>query len=111
MLVDGGILLYVGIGLRHIGLGLIVVVIADKILNRVVWKEVLELAVKLRCKRFVGSDNEGWTLGSRHHIGNSKGLSRPRHANQNLMLEPLLQPFGKGINGMVLITLRFKRRN
>ena len=41
MFVYGGILLYVGIGLRHISFGLIVIVIADEILNRVVGKKVL----------------------------------------------------------------------
>jgi len=90
---------------------LIIIVIADKILNRVVWKKVLELAVKLRSEGFVGSDNKGWFLNSRHHIGNSKGLSGSRHANQNLVLEPFLQPFRKGIDSVVLITFWFKRRN
>jgi hypothetical protein len=75
------------------------------------WKKVLELAVKLRSEGFVGSDNKGWFLDSRYHIGNSKGLSGPRHANQNLVLESLLQPVGKGIDCVVLITFWFKRRN
>ena len=111
MFVYGGILLYIGIGLRHISFRLIVIVVADEILNRVMGKKGFELAVKLRGEGFVGSDNKGWFLDSRYHIGNSKGLSGPRYANQNLVLEPLLQPLGKGIDCVVLITFWFKRRN
>ena len=40
--VDGGILFYIGIRLRDIGLGLIVIVITDEILYRIVGKEFLE---------------------------------------------------------------------
>src|SRR3546814_7333209 len=38
----------VGVGTRHIGFGLVIIVIADEIFDGVLRKEVLELAVKLR---------------------------------------------------------------
>ena len=38
----------VGVGARQIGFGLVVVVVADEVLDRVVREELLELAVKLR---------------------------------------------------------------
>ncbi len=53
LLVDGRILLDIGIGPRHIGLGLVVVVIADKIFDGVVGKKALELAIELRGQRLV----------------------------------------------------------
>jgi hypothetical protein len=45
MLVNRGILLDVGVGGRHIRFGLVVVVVRDEILDRVVGKELFELAV------------------------------------------------------------------
>ena len=48
VLVDRGVLLDVGVGGRHVGLGLVVVVVGDEVLHRVVREELLELAVELR---------------------------------------------------------------
>jgi hypothetical protein len=104
MFVYGGILLYIGIGLRHISFRLIVIVVADEILNRVMGKKVFELAVKLRGEGFVGSDNKGWFLDSRYHIGNSKGLSGSNEetsskilflANLSLTPPPLSNAYGE----------------
>ncbi len=43
LIVDGGVFLDIGIGLGHIGLGLVVVVVAHEVFHRVVRKESLEL--------------------------------------------------------------------
>jgi hypothetical protein len=48
LLVDGRVLLDIGVGARDIGLGLVVVVVRDEILDRVLREEALELAVELR---------------------------------------------------------------
>ncbi len=47
LVVDGGVLLDVGVGGGDVGFGLVVVVVGDKILHRVIREELLELAVKL----------------------------------------------------------------
>jgi hypothetical protein len=52
------LLLDVGVGARHVGLGLVVVVVGDEILDRVVREEELELAVELRGQRLVGRQDE-----------------------------------------------------
>ena len=44
LLIDIGLFLDVGVSAWDIGLGLVVVVVADKVLNRVVGKEIPELA-------------------------------------------------------------------
>ena len=45
LLVDRGVLLDEGVGLRKVGFGLVVVVIGDEVLDRVVGEEILELGV------------------------------------------------------------------
>ena len=62
ILVDGGILLNIGIGLRDIGLGLVVVVVGDEVLDRVVWQQAAELIGQLGRQRLVRRHDEGWPL-------------------------------------------------
>jgi len=55
----------VGVGPRHIGLGLVIVVITDKIFHRVCrGKKTLELAIELRGQRLVGRQDEGGGVAS-----------------------------------------------
>jgi hypothetical protein len=49
LVVDRRVLLDIGVGRRDVGLGLVVVVIADEVLDRVVRKEPLELVAELSC--------------------------------------------------------------
>ena len=57
VLVDGGVFFDVGVGTRHVRLGLVVIVIADEILDGVVREQAGEFAVKLRGERFVGGQH------------------------------------------------------
>jgi hypothetical protein len=43
LLVDRGVLLYIGIGLRDVRLGLVVVVVGDEVFDRVVGQQLAEL--------------------------------------------------------------------
>ena len=55
-----GILGDVGVRRRHISLGLVVVVVGDKILHCVVWEEFFEFAVELcRQSLVMGDDQRG----------------------------------------------------
>ena len=54
----------IGVGARDVGLGLVVVVVGDEVLDRVVGEEVLELAVELGGERLVGGEDEGGALGA-----------------------------------------------
>ncbi len=64
LLVHRGFLLDVGVGARHIGFGLVVVVVGDEILDRVVGEEALELAVELGGERLVGREDQRRALGA-----------------------------------------------
>ena len=62
------ILLDIGVGARDIGFRLVVIVIADEILDRVLREELLELAVELRRQRLVGRQDQGRALGRLDHL-------------------------------------------
>ena len=62
ILVDGGILFNIGIGLRDVGLGLVVVVVGNEVLDRVVWQQAAELIGQLCRQRLVRCHDQGWPL-------------------------------------------------
>ena len=61
VLVDLGVLLDKGVRARDVGLGLVVVVVADEVLDGVVGEELGELAGELRGERLVVRDDERGT--------------------------------------------------
>ena len=58
LVVDERVLLDVGVDLRDVGLGLVVVVVGDEVLDRVLGEERLELAVELGGQRLVGRHDQ-----------------------------------------------------
>ena len=52
------VLLDVEVGLRDVGLGLVVVVVGDEVLDRVLGEELAELVAELRRERLVVGDHE-----------------------------------------------------
>ena len=64
LFVDRAVLLDIGVGARDIGFRLVVVVIADEILDRVFREEGLELAVELGRQGLVGRQDQGGALGA-----------------------------------------------
>ncbi len=79
------ILLDIGVGARDVGLGLVVVVIGDEILDRVLREEALELAIELGGERLVWREHEGRALRRLDHLGHGEGLARTRDAEQHLV--------------------------
>ena len=59
LVVDGGVLLNVGVSLGDVGLRLIVVVIRDKLLHSIVRKKLPEFAAQLGGQGFVVSQDQG----------------------------------------------------
>ncbi len=83
LVVHQRVLLDVGVGLRDVGLGLVVVVVGDEVLDRVARKERLELAVELGRERLVGRDHQRGAAETRHHVGEGEGLAAAGHAQQD----------------------------
>ena len=85
LLVHRGVLLDIGVAARDIGFGLVVVVIADEILDRVFREEGLELAVELGGQRLVRRQDQGGALGGLDDLGHGEGLARAGNAQQHLV--------------------------
>ena len=107
--VDGAVLLDEQIALRHIGLGLVVVVVADEILDRIVGKEIAEFAVELGRQRLVGGKDDGRTPQAGDHIGHGEGLAGAGHAQQSLVAQAIVDAFDQLGNRRRLVSCRRKR--
>ena len=78
LLVELNFLLNIGVGARLVGLGLVIVVVADEILDRIVGKKALEFAVELGGEGLVVRDDQRRHLQLLDDIGHGKGLAAPR---------------------------------
>ena len=95
LLVDVRVLLYVEVLGGDIGLGLVIVVIGDEVLDRVVGEEGLELAVELGREGLVVRDHEGGTLDGLDDLGHRVGLARAGDAFQGLPFQALLDALAR----------------
>ena len=57
--VDGGVFFDIEVRLGHVGLGLVIIVVADEILHGVIREKFLELAVELGRQGLVGGQHQG----------------------------------------------------
>ena len=110
VLVDRRILLDVRIARRHVGLGLIVVVVRDEVLDRVVREEALELTVELGRERLVVRENERRTAKVLDDVGHRHRLPGPGDPEQRLESVSALQASGQLRDSLWLVTRRLKRR-
>ncbi len=106
LLVDRRVLLDVGVGGRDVGLGLVVVVVGDEVLDRVAREELAHLAVELCGQGLVGRQDEGRALHPLDHVGDGVGLARARDSEQGLVREPGPEPLDELANGLALVTRR-----
>src|SRR5690606_23311714 len=91
---------------RDVGLGLVVVVVADEVLDRVMGKERLELAVQLRRQRLVRRHHQGRLLYLLDDVGDGIGLARAGNAQQGLAGEPGLEPRDEFLDRLRLVPRR-----
>ena len=74
VLVDGGIFLDEGVGRRHVGFRLVIIVVGDEVLHRVIRKELTELAIQLGRQGLVVGHDDGRPLHLLDDIGNGEGF-------------------------------------
>ncbi len=106
LLVDGGILLDVGVAGREIRLGLVVVVVGDEVLHGVVGEELAELVAQLGGQRLVGSHDQRRLSHPGDDVGHGEGLARAGHAEQRLAAITALQTGGQSGHRLGLIPLQ-----
>src|SRR5450830_2123742 len=109
VLVDVGVLRDVQINRGDIRLGLIVVIVADEILDRVLGEEGLELAVQLGGKRLVVAQDKDRAIELLDDIRHRKRLAGAGDADQRLEAVALLDPGDQLGDGLRLVSRRFKR--
>ncbi len=82
LVVHRRVLLDVGVGGRDVRLGLVVVVVAHEVLDRVVREDLAELVGELGAERLVGRDDQGGALDRLDHVGDREGLAGPGGAQE-----------------------------
>src|SRR5690554_245653 len=92
MLVNRGVFINKGVRGRHIGLGLVIVVVRNKVLNSVIRKKLFKLTIKLSSQSLVMCHNNGRTLTLGNNIRHSKCLTRARYPNNVWLGKPELMP-------------------
>jgi len=91
LIVYDRVLLDIGVARWDVRFGLVVVVVAHEILDRVVGKEVAHFAVELRRQGLVGRHDQGRPLGRGDDVGDGEGLSAAGDPEQDLVLVPTLK--------------------
>ena len=106
LVIDGAVLLDIGIRMCDIRFRLIVIVVADEILHGVVRKKLLELGAQLCCQRLVMRQHQRRPLQLFDHLRHGVGLSASGDPEQGLLLQPQGKPLGNGGDSLRLISGR-----
>ena len=100
----GGVFFDVDVALaRNVGFGLIVVVIADEIMDGVVWEKALELLVELGGQRFVVREDERRFAEPLDDVGGGEGFAAAGDAEQSLAILARQEAGGQLFDGRGLI--------
>jgi hypothetical protein len=103
VLVDRAVLLDVEVARRDVGLGLVVVVVRDEVLDRVLGEELAELRVELRGEGLVGRDHQRRAPGAGDDVGHRVGLARAGDAEQRLVRETVVQALDQLVDRLRLV--------
>ena len=109
--INGGFLLDVEIPCRNVGLGLVVVVVANKVLDCIRREELLELVIKLRCQRLVVRQNQRRPVRLLNDLRHRESLARPGNPQQHLVLLPSGKPLHNLLDSPRLIPPRLIARH
>ena len=100
LVVDRRVLLDVGVGGREVGLGLVVVVVGDEVLDPVLREELPELAGELGRQGLVGREDDRGPLGALDHARDRERLARAGDAEEGLVavapLDARREPVDRG---------------
>jgi hypothetical protein len=108
LVVDGGVLLDVGVGDRHVGLRLVVVVVRDEELDPVLREEALELGVELGGERLVVRHHEGRPAVLRDDVRDREGLAAPGDPEEGLVAVAALDPLAELADRLGLVAVRLE---
>ena len=106
LIIDRAVFFDIGIRTRHISLWLVIIVVRHEILNRIIRKKLLELAVELTGKGFVVGDDKRWLVFTRNHLTHGIGLPSSRCPQQDLRFLTIFDTLTQGLNRCWLVTRR-----
>ncbi len=104
LVVDRAVLLYIGVGAGDVGLGLVIVVVADEVLDRVVREELLELVAELGRQGLVRGDDERGLLDPLDRPGGRRRLPGPGGPEQGQEAASRHDRFGERVDGRRLVS-------
>ncbi len=108
VLVAARVLLDVRIRACHVGLGLVVVVVAHEVLDGVVGQEAAELGAQLRGKGLVGAEHQDGSLQLLYGPGHHVGLPASGHAGEDLLGQARADALDELGDGLRLVTGRLE---
>jgi len=111
LLVDGGVLLDERVGLRDVGLGLVVVVVRDEVDDGVVGEEPLHLGCHLCGERLVRLHDERGTIELLYGLCHREGLSRARDPHERLVPQTITNALRELGDGLGLVPGRLVGRD
>ena len=97
------ILLYIGVGVGDICLRLVVVIVGNKIMHRILRKELLEFFIQLGGQCFIVRNDQRRPLILLDHLSHGESLTGTGHAQEYLVLFALLKSFGQLFNCLRLV--------
>ena len=106
LVVDGRVLLDVGVRRGQVGLGLVVVVVGDEELDPVLREQLPQLRRQLGGQRLVRLDDEGRPLDPLDHPGDGGRLARAGDPLQRLVGVSPGDPLGQAVDGLRLVARR-----
>ena len=109
VLVDGRVFFNEQIALRHIGFGLVVVVVTHKVLDCIARKKLPKLRVQLCSQSFVGRKHNGGAPNLGNHVGHGERFARAGDPQQRLKHLTIGDSFDQFGYGRGLIAARCKR--
>ena len=103
LVVGGGVLGDIGVRVGDIRLGLVIIIIGDEVLHRVVGEELLELGAQLGGQGLVVGQHQGGPLDGLDDLGHGEGLAGAGDAQEDLLLQSVLDPRRQGGDGLRLV--------
>ena len=108
LVVDRRFLLDVRVGGRDVGFGLVVVVVADEVLDGVLGEEAAELLVELRRQRLVVRHHQRRPVHPRDALRHRERLARAGDAEQHLVLVAAVQPLDQLVDRAGLVAAKLE---
>ena len=105
------VLLDVGVAPRQVGLGLVVVEVADEVLDLVLGEELAELGIELRGERLVVGQDEGRLVVRLDDLRQGERLAAAGHAEEDLVRQALGEALRQGLDRLRLVAGGLERGN